>query len=85
MNCHGNIVQVTNNCGETEIDFVCKHEHGRSAVGSLLECADCKELFPPRNFSETSQVALYGHGQSLRGFTSVPVYGGFPELGLVHD
>jgi hypothetical protein len=61
----------------------CKHEGGRSAEGDKLRCFDCGELYEPRNYSETGQVALYGNGQSVKGYKRVDIYE--RELNTYHD
>lgn len=62
----------------------CQHTKGRSAEGKQLRCHECSQLFAPRNYSEVAQVAIYGAGKSLRGYTRMDI-NDERELNPYHD
>lgn len=53
---------------------ICFHNEGRSAEGGLLRCSICNELFKPRDYSERSQVQLYGNDKSRAEFHQEKVW-----------
>ena len=61
---------------------VCKHEHGRSAEGKMLRCADCNTLYAPRDYAEVGQVIMYGNN-GVSKFTTIHPYE--KELGVYQD